>query len=133
MHLHTCTGEEVDDAQRWLFRDRMSNLLRGSEAAEPEQTTHASAFLVDVKGLSAHRAQKLRQTFGGIAARLKRQRQGLPRDANLPSGLKNVGGHPTWVKVYRVPEELDILEEAYEELTGTVQFHGVFAAGRRRS
>ena len=60
MRALTDAGEEVDDAQRWLFRDRMSNLLRGSEAAEPEQTTHASAFLVDVKGMSAHRAQQRR-------------------------------------------------------------------------
>ena len=87
----TDAGEEVDDAQRWLFRGRMSNLLRGSETAESEQTTHASAFLVDVKGMSAHRAQKLHQTFGGIAARSKRQMQGLPRHADLPSGLPNAG------------------------------------------
>ena len=132
MRALTDAGEEMDDAQRWLFRDRMSNLLRGSEGAGPEQTTHASAFLVDVKGMSARDAQKLRQTFGAIAARIKRQRLGLPPNADLPSGLKDVGGHPTRVKIYRVPGELDILEEAYEELTESALYHAVFAAGRSR-
>jgi len=132
MHALTDAGQEVDDAQRWLFRDRMSNLLRG-EAAEPEQqTTHTSAFLTDVKGLSAGHVAKLRSRFGAIAARIKRERLGLPPNAELPSGLKNVDGHPAQVKIYRVPDELGILEEAYEELTETELYRATVAPGQRR-
>ena len=66
-------GEEIDDAQRWSFRDRMNNLLRGDGESQQQETTHSSQFLLD-KGMSPTLAKKVRVIFGKLAAKLKRKK-----------------------------------------------------------
>ena len=119
-------GREFYQAQEWLVQDRMSNLLWGPDGAEPEeQTTHASAFLLDVKNMRPALAQRLRSKFGRLAAQTKRLREGLTPGATLPAGVKNVEGHPARVLIYRVTSELPILEEAYEELLASDEYRAV--------
>ena len=106
----------LDEAQDWMYRDRLSNLLRGEAgvAQVAQQTTHAGEFLA--QRLSAAQARRWRCKFGCIAARMKRQAEGLERGAQLPKATKNVDGNPTQVVVYRWPEEQPLLEAAYAEL-----------------
>jgi len=118
MQVLTSIGEEIDDAQRWSVRDRMSNLLRGDGNSQEQETTHASQFLLD-KGLSATLTKRVRVLFGKIAAKLKRRRDNLPFDAKLPTKIKDVDGHPAHVAIYEIPQDLEILEEAYQELMET--------------
>ena len=76
-------------------------------------------------------AEKVRSTFGRLAAQIKRRRDGLAFGACLPTAVKDVNGNPTPVIVYRVPEELDILEEAYEELLQTDSYASAVARMRK--
>jgi hypothetical protein len=103
----------LDDAQEWLYRDRLSDLLRG-KAAQQTQTTHAGEFLA--QRLPAAQTRRWRCKFGCIAARMKRQADGLEPGAELPKAIKNVDGNPTRVVVYRWPQEQPLLEAAFEEL-----------------
>ncbi len=103
----------LDDAQEWLYRDRLSNLLRG-EAEVAQQTTHAGEFLAG--RLPAAQVRRWRCKFGCIAARMKRQADGLEPGEELPKATKNVDGNPTRVVVYRWPQEQPLLELAYAEL-----------------
>ena len=91
---------------------------------------HAGLFLVQEKGLTASLAEKVRSTFGRLAAKIKRRRDGLAPGASLPTAVKDVSGNPTPVVVYRVPEELGILEEACEALLQTDTYAS--AVARRR-
>ncbi len=106
----------LDEAQDWMYRDRLSNLLRGEAgvAQVAQQTTHTGEYLAG--RLSAAQARRWRCKFGCIAARLKRQAEGLERGAQLPKATKNVDGNPTQVVVYRWPQEQALLEAAYAEL-----------------
>jgi len=119
-------GHALDDAQEWSFRDRVSNLLRGT-GGEATQTVHAGQFLAD--RLPAAEARRWSSKFGRIAAGLKREADGLEPGAQLPTALKNVDGNPTRVVVYRVPEELGLLEAAYQVL----QRHTPLAPARQRA
>ena len=118
MQVLTSIGEEIDDAQRWSIRDRMNNLLRGDGNSQEQETTHASQFLLD-KGMSATLTKRVRVLFGKIAAKLKRRRDNLPFDAKLPTKIKDVDGHPAHVAIYEIPQDLEILEEAHQELMET--------------
>ena len=60
--------------------------------------------------MTASIAEKVRSKFRAIAARIKRERNGLPPGAVLPVAVKGINGHPTSVKIYEVPQELDFLE-----------------------
>ena len=110
-------GNPLDASQEWAFRDRVSNLMRGSEASAPH-TVHAGQFLAE--RLPAGDVRKWRSKFGCIAARMKREALGLRPGAELPRDLKNVDGNPTQVVVYRWPEEQSLLEKALTELKATV-------------
>ncbi len=110
-------GVELDDAQQWAFRDRVSDMLNGrSSSPRAERTMHASQFLSETKRMPANEVRRLSSQFGKIAARRKRVADGLEPGAPLPTAMKSVGGHPTPVAIYRVPEELEILEAAHTEL-----------------
>ena len=64
----------------------------------------------------------MRNTFGELAASIKRQEQGLDKNTVLPWKLKNVGGHETKVNVYKLPEELSILEKPFAQLQNAPQY-----------
>jgi hypothetical protein len=106
-------GHEIDDSLEWIFRDRIANIVGTTGLQE---TRHAGQFLAE--RLPARLVRKYRSAFGGIAARLKRQADGLPPGAQLPRALKNVDGNPTYVVVYKWPEEKELLELAFRELQG---------------
>ena len=113
--LQRSPEEALLDAGHEIDEDRISNLLNGSTAAaEQEITVHAGQFLAD--HLPAAEAKRWRSRFGTIAARLKREADGLESNASLPTTLKNVDGNPTRVVIYRWPQEKEILEEALAEL-----------------
>ena len=121
------SGEVLDTAQKWIFRDRLNNLMRGGDKLditdndETNELIEASQFL-ERKGLKASVVMKLRSTFGKLAAVVKRQQLGLDKTAELPWKLKNVGGHETKVNVYKLPDEYSILEEAYVQLQNAPQY-----------
>jgi len=126
----------LDDAQEWLFRDRLSNLLRDGGAgclAQPEQqqTTHAGQFLID-QGVAASVVRKVRSLFGKFAAELKRKSEGLESNAELPKELKRCDGTATSVVVYKTPQELPLLERAFERLVATQVYMAAVAATRPR-
>ena len=123
-------GLPADTALTWSCRDRATNILRGG-STEGQNTIHAGLFLVQEKGLTASLVEKVRSTFGRLAAQIKRRHDGLARGAPLPTAVKDVNGNPTPVIVYRVPEELDILEEAYEALLQTDTYASAVALRRR--
>ena len=120
-------GEELDAAQKWSFRDRLNNLMKGDEKVEIADTgglsklMDAGEFLTQ-KGFKASVVAKTRSAFGKLAAAIKRQELGLDKKAELPWKLKNVEGHETKVNVYKIPEECCVLEKALEELQKTPQF-----------
>ena len=125
----------LDDAQEWLFRDRLSSLLRdggaGCLAQLEQQTTHAGQFLIE-KGVAASVVRKVRSLFGKFAAELKRQSDGLEPGAELPKELKQCEGTPTPVVIYKVPQELPLLEQAYARLAQTPVYRAAVAATRPR-
>ena len=82
------------------------------------------------KGVAASVARKVRSVFGKFAAELKRQRDGLESGAELPKELKNCEGTPTHVVVYKVPQELPLLEEAYNRLVATPAYRAALACTR---
>ena len=106
----------LDEAQDWMYRDRLSNLLRGEAgvAQVAQQTTHAGEYLAG--RLPAAQTRRWRCKFGCIAARMKRLADGLEPGAELPKATKNVDGNPTRVVVYRWPQEQPLLEAAFAEL-----------------
>ena len=124
-------GLQLDDAQRWCFRDRMSNLMRGDGVVAQQQSTHAGLFLTTVKGMPASQAKLHRSSFGRLAAEIKRRKDNLAPGTELPKALKNVGGNPTMVAIYRVPEELGVLEEAYKRLLQTSAYQAADAPSQR--
>ncbi len=88
-------GESMDDAMRWSYRDRVSNLMRGGgggESAEQQDSTDAGRYLEYTRGMAARLVEKLRIPFGRIAARRLRERDGLPHDAPLPKMRKRCNG-----------------------------------------
>ena len=40
----------------------------------------------------------------------------MPFDAKLPTKIKEVDGHATHVAIYEIQQDLEVLEEAYQEL-----------------
>ena len=40
----------------------------------------------------------------------------MPFDAKLPTKIKEVDGHATHVAIYEIPQDLEVLKEAYQEL-----------------
>ena len=126
-------GEELDAAQRWSFRDGLNNLMNNcngqqrleSQESIANETSHqlidAGEFLTR-KGFKANDVTKTRSTFGKLAASIKRHGRGLDKNTALPWKLKNVGGHETKVNVYKPPEELSILEEAFVQLQNVPQY-----------
>jgi hypothetical protein len=103
---------KLDDAQEWAYHDRVSNVLRGQAPAQQE-LTHAGLFLAD--RLPAAQARKCRSKFGKICARRLREKLGTDE---LPKAVKNVEGNPCSVVVFRVPQDLDVLEAGLRELQG---------------
>ena len=125
-------GESMDDAMRWSYRDRVSNLMRGGENAEQQDTIDAGRYLEHTRGMAASLVAKLRILFGVIAARRLRERDGLPRDAPLPKARKRCNGSDVDVTIYKVPQDLGVLDAAYEELLGSGQFEAATANSRGR-
>jgi len=109
-------GQDMDDAMKWSYRDRVSNLMRGSATAEQQDTIDAGGFLTQTRGMAPSLVEKLRIPFGRIAARRLRERDGLPHDAPLPKLRKRCGGSDINVTLFRVPQDAGVLEAAYEEL-----------------
>jgi prophage antirepressor-like protein len=103
---------KLDDAQEWAYHDRVNNVLRG-QAQQQQDLTHAGLFLVD--RLGAAQARKCRSKFGKICARRLREKLGTDE---LPKAVKNVEGNPCSVVVFRVPQDLDVLEAGLRELQG---------------
>jgi prophage antirepressor-like protein len=103
---------QLDDAQDWAFHDRMSNVLN-SEAPNNQELTHAGLFLAD--RLPAAQVRRHRAAFGRICARLLRAKLGVN---DLPKARKNVDGCPCDVVVFRVPQDLGVLEAGLRELLG---------------
>jgi prophage antirepressor-like protein len=101
---------KLDDAQEWAYHDRVSNVLRGQAPAQQE-LTHAGLFLAD--RLPAAQARKCRSKFGKICARRLREKLGTDE---LPKAIKNVDGNPCSVVVFRIPQDLDVLEAGLREL-----------------
>ena len=125
-------GMEVDDALQWSCRDRLANLMRGDESGtDGQQVIHAGLFLAQ-KGLSAEEVKRLRSKFGSIAAKLKREQMGLDAGAALPTALKNVEGTPCKVVIYKDPEELPLLEEAFELTMQGRNSTSASSSGQRR-
>ena len=81
----------------------------------------ASEFLTQ-KGLKASAVKKMRGTFGKLAASIKRQELGLYKNTVSLWKFKDIGGHKTKVNVYKLPEELSILEEAFVQLQNAPQY-----------
>ena len=103
-----------------VYSRSLSNLLRpDNNSAEEGQTTHAGLYLLQDKGMPATAARKVRSLFGKFAAEVKRRRDHLEPGAPLPRSVKHVEGNPTEVVVYRVPDDLPVLEEAFTRLTQT--------------
>jgi hypothetical protein len=102
---------KLDDAQEWSFHDRMSNVIQAQPSNQ--ETTHAGLFLAD--RLPAAQARKCRSKFGKICARRLREKLGTDE---LPKAVKNVEGNPCSVVVFRVPQDLDVLEAGLRELQG---------------
>lgn len=40
----------------------------------------------------------------------------MPFDTKLPTKIKEVDGHATHAAIYEIPQDLGVLEEAYQEL-----------------
>ena len=137
-NLHACAaalaniGESMDDAMLWSYRDRLSNLMRGGENVEQQDTIDAGRYLEHTRGMAAGLVAKLRILFGVIAARRLRERDGLPRDAPLPKARKRCNGSDVDVTIYKVPQDLGVLDAAYEELLGSGQFAAATANSRGR-
>ena len=72
-------------------------------------------------------AKMVRSSFGRYAAQLKRREDNIEPGAPLPRSLKNVEGNPTEVVVYRIPDDLQILEEAFVKLTKTSAYRDATA------
>jgi prophage antirepressor-like protein len=104
---------KLDDAQDWAFHDRMSNVLRSDAAPNNQELTHAGLYLAD--HLPAAQVRQHRAAFGKICARRLRAKLGTH---DLPKARKNVDGHPCEVTVFRVPQDLDVLEASLRELQG---------------
>ena len=117
----------IDAMQEWCVRDRLSNLLRPDSSTQEGQTTHAGLYLIQDKGMTPSAAKKVRSLFGRCAAELKRRKDNLEPGAPLPRSLKNVEGNPTEVVVYRLPDDLPILEEAFSKLTQTSTYQDATA------
>ena len=128
--MHACAaalaniGESMDDAMLWSYRDRLSNLMRGGANAEQQDTIDAGGFLAQTRGMAASLVEKLRIPFGRIAARRLRERDGLPHDAPLPKLRKRCGGSDINVTLFRVPQDVGVLEAAYEELLRSSHYAG---------
>ena len=128
----TDAGEEIDDAQRWAYRDRLNNLLHGEpDSGQCKETTHASLYLAE-KGFAAALVKKLRSIFGVLAARRKRASLGMPPNAELPNKIKEVDGHPAKVIVYEVPQDLAILDDAYRELLQSAEYAAAVGVSRQQ-
>ena len=130
------TRKGLDDAQEWQFRDRLTNVLKDGGAGpvqleQQQQTTHAGLFLVE-KGVAASVARKVRSLFEKFASKLKRRHDSLESNAELPKELKNCEGMPTPVVVYKMHQELPLLEEAYLRLVDTRVYRAAIAATRPR-
>ena len=131
-------GETIDATQEWAIRDRLSNLFRSSSTSlgcsdnGTTLTTHAGLFLVRDKGMSASLARKVRSEFGRKAALRLRRHLGLEPGAALPVDTKNVEGTQTPVVVYRIPQDLPVLEEAYTELLESNVYHNAISSQRCR-
>jgi hypothetical protein len=104
---------KLDDAQEWAYHDRMSNVIRGEAASSGQELTHAGLYLAD--HLPAAQVRQHRAAFGKICARRLRAKLGTH---DLPKARKNVDGHPCDVIVFRVPQDLDVLEAGLRELRG---------------
>jgi hypothetical protein len=104
---------KLDDAQEWAYHDRVSNVIRGEAASSGQELTHAGLYLAD--HLPAAQVRQHRAAFGKICARRLRAKLGTH---DLPKARKNVDGHPCEVTVFRVPQDLDVLEASLRELQG---------------
>jgi hypothetical protein len=125
MQALTDIGESADDAMRWSYRDRVANLLRGEVVgsdAQEQKTIDAGTYLCKIRCMAANIVEKLRSKFGRIAARRKRERDGLARNAPLPTRRKVVNGQDTDVVLYQNPQDMEVLDGAYAELLGSTEF-----------
>ena len=108
----------------------MNNVLRGDGSGTQQETTQASIFLAN-KGMSAAHVKELRKLFGTIAARRKRARDNMPPNAGLPTKVKEVDCHAAPVMIYEVPQDMGILEAAYQELLQGAKYAEVAGAPRQ--
>jgi prophage antirepressor-like protein len=104
---------KLDDAQEWAYHDRVSNVLRGEAASSGQELTHAGLYLAE--HMPAAQVRKYRSAFGRICARRLRTKLGTN---DLPKARKNVEGTMCEVTVFRVPQDLDVLEASLRELQG---------------
>ena len=72
--------------------------------------------------MAASLVKKFRIPFGRMAARRLRERDGLSHDAPLPKVKKQIDGSDAYVTLFRVPQDVGVLEAAYEELLGSSHF-----------
>ena len=121
-------GHSIGATQEWAIRDRLNNLLRPSNNSGTTLTTHAGLFLVRDKGMSASLARKVRCEFGKKAARRLRRHLGLAPGTDLPRDTKTVEGTDVDVVVYRIPDDVPVLEEAYEELLESSLYHNAVSS-----
>ena len=54
--------------------------------------------------------------MASLQQNLSEQKHNTPFDAKLPTKIKEVDGHATHVAIYEIPQDLEVLEEAYQEL-----------------
>jgi prophage antirepressor-like protein len=107
---------KLDDAQEWAYHDRVSNVLRGEAAPSNQELTHAGLYLAE--HMPAAQVRKYRSAFGRICARRLRAKLGT---SDLPKAEKRVDGNPCQVVVFRVPQDLDVLEAGLRELRGETE------------
>jgi prophage antirepressor-like protein len=107
---------KLDDAQEWAYHDRVSNVLRGEAAPSNQELTHAGLYLAE--HMPAAQVRKYRSAFGRICARRLRAKLGTN---DLPKARKNVEGTTCEVTVFRVPQDLDVLEASLRELRGETE------------
>ena len=72
----------------------------------------------------------MRRTFGKLAASIKRQDGGIDKNTVSQWKFKNVGGHETKVNVYKLPEDLSILEKAFTQLQNAPQYAAAITSRR---
>ena len=77
------------------------------------------------------KAKKPPGLYANIAAKRKRNRDGMLPNAKLPTQVTAVDGHAIPVIIYDTPHDMGILEEAYQELLHSANYADVVGAPRQ--